>query len=124
MVERDAVRRQIAMAAPPEAVWEALTEGERLSSWFGANVEIEARPGGAVRFRFADGTERRGVVQAADAPRRLVFRWTALRGSGFDLAAGDASTVEFALEPDGDGTRLVVTESPGILARAEALDRA
>ena len=109
------VTRTIALRAAPEEVWGALTEAGRLSEWFGVRAEIDPRPGGAVRFSARDGEERRGLVEVADPPHRLVFRWRELNGALVGIVAGDASTVEFLLEPDGDGTRLVVTESPGIL---------
>jgi uncharacterized protein YndB with AHSA1/START domain len=119
MLERP-VTRSIALRAAPEEVWAALTDAGRLSVWFGVQAEIEPRRGGAVRFATRDGGERRGVVEAADPPHRLVFRWRELQSALDGIAAGDASTVEFLLERDEDGTRLVVTESPGILTASGA----
>ncbi len=104
------------LQATPEQAWAALTDD--LSSWFGADGEIDPRPGGAVRFRWFDGSERRGLVETFDPPRRLAFRWREIRGAGVGLSIGDVSTVEFVLEPDAGATRLTVTESPGILASA------
>jgi uncharacterized protein YndB with AHSA1/START domain len=104
------MERTIELAAPPDEVWDALTQPELLASWFGADVEIEARRGGAVDARFPDGTRRRGVVQAVDPPRRLAFRWRPV-----PPAAGDASVVELVLRVEGGTTILTVVEEAGIL---------
>ncbi|HEV8564347.1 MAG TPA: SRPBCC domain-containing protein [Actinomycetota bacterium] len=115
-----AVTRAIGLRAAPEEVWAALTDAERLSEWFGVRAEIDPRPGGAVRFGGPGRAERRGLVEAADPPHRLVFRWRELHGATDGIVAGDASTVEFLLERDGEHTRLVVTESPGVLTASGA----
>jgi uncharacterized protein YndB with AHSA1/START domain len=114
------ITRSIALRVPPGEVWGALTDPDRLSEWFGVRAEIDPRPGGAVHFNGPEGAVRRGLVETADPPRRLVFRWRILRGSPAELVAGRVSTVEFLLEPDGEVTNLVVTESPGILTASEA----
>ena len=114
------VTRSIAIRAAPEEVWGALTDARRLSVWFGVEAEIDPRPGGAVRFSARDGGERRGLVETADPPHRLVFRWRELPGALVGVVVGNASTVEFLLEPDGNGTKLVVTELPGILSASGA----
>jgi uncharacterized protein YndB with AHSA1/START domain len=106
--------------AAPEAVWDAVIDPRELAAWFGADGAIDPRLGGAVRFRWSDGTERRGLVIELDPPRRLAFRWRELRPSGAGLSAAEARVVTFALEPEGSGrqqgTRVTVTESNGILA--------
>ena len=38
----DAVEREVTVPAPPDAVWPAVTESDELSSWFGADVQLEA----------------------------------------------------------------------------------
>ena len=99
------VRREIVLPASQEDVWAALTRSEELSAWFGADVEIDARPRGGVIARHPDGTTRRGTVLAANAPYRLVVVW--------EPATRDAegSRLEFTLEPVVDGTRLTVIEA-------------
>ena len=54
------IRRDVIVDAAPEVVWDALTDPGELAGWFGAEAEIDLRVGGAVRFRWPDGTERRG----------------------------------------------------------------
>jgi uncharacterized protein YndB with AHSA1/START domain len=100
----------MALSAPVEEVWAALTRPDRLSVWFGADVDLELRVGGAVRFVWPDGRIRRGVVEAIAPPRRLVFRWHAIRGGGEARPA--ATRVELILDPDGGETTLTVVEAP------------
>jgi len=109
------VTREVTVAAPATSVWQALTDPDELAAWFGAEVEIEARVGGAVRFRWSNGAERRGLVLDLDPPRRLAFRWRSLRPAAGETSIPEAAVVTFDLWPDGDGTRVVVTESPGVL---------
>ena len=69
------VEREIVVPEPPEEVWEALTEPERLEEWFATEVELDARPGGEGVFRWGDGEERRAVVREVEEARRLVLEW-------------------------------------------------
>jgi uncharacterized protein YndB with AHSA1/START domain len=114
----DVVRRELSLSSPREKVWEALTDPAHLAAWFGGQVEIDPRPGGPVRFRSPGRAERRGLIEEVDAPHRLIFRWRELGEAGPGFVAGPATTVAFTLEPDGEGTRLVLTESPGLFAEA------
>jgi uncharacterized protein YndB with AHSA1/START domain len=110
------IRREVNVDAAPETVWDALTDPAELAAWFGAEAEVDLRVGGAIRFRWPDGTERRGLIVDLDPPRRLSFRWRELRSSGPRLAIADATVVAFTLADDGHGTRVTVTESRGVLA--------
>jgi uncharacterized protein YndB with AHSA1/START domain len=114
--ESENVRREVSLEASPQEVWSALTQAPLLSAWFDTEAELDPRQGGAVRFRSRDGTDRRGVIELFDPPRRLAFRWRLTR------ALGEPSVVEFALLEDGTGTRLVVTESRGILRPGATLE--
>ena len=46
------VTRELVLPAPPEEVWEALTDPERLEEWFANEVE---RDGDALVYRWGDG---------------------------------------------------------------------
>jgi uncharacterized protein YndB with AHSA1/START domain len=106
------IEREIVLPAPREAVWEALTDGEQLSAWFGAEVHIEARPNGLAEFRWPGGEVRTAVVESVDPHRELVLRWTPLRRTGGRTEVDRRSErVTFALEPAPGGTRLRVVES-------------
>jgi uncharacterized protein YndB with AHSA1/START domain len=95
----------ILVDAPVEETWEAVTDPDALSEWFGADVELEPRPLGKGTFRFPDGTVRFAIVEEVDAPRHLAWRW---------WPAGDhssATRVDVALEPLDDDTLVSVVES-------------
>ena len=96
-----------------ERVWEALVEDA--SSWFGGDVELDARPGGTVRVRDEDG-ERRGTVEVCEPERTLAWRvWS----SPLD-GPMEGSRVEIHLEPlDESHTALTVIETQ-MSARASA----
>ena len=110
-----AVHRTVDLPAPLDAVWEAIVAGD----WLGADVEIDARPGGALRV-----DTRVGVVEAAEPGRSLSFWWTTPDRDE------PASRVDVEIQRVGDITRLWVREvqldldvramlrAPSALARA------
>jgi uncharacterized protein YndB with AHSA1/START domain len=95
------VTREVVVPAPPDEVWQALTEPERLEEWFANEVELDVRPGGAGLFRWDDGEERRAVVREVAPEERLVLDWD------------DEGQVVFTLEEVPDGTRVCVREVSG-----------
>jgi uncharacterized protein YndB with AHSA1/START domain len=88
------VEREIRLEVPPEEVWESLAE----AGWLGPDARIEPRPAGEVRCG-----ERSGFVEEAEAPRRLVFWWSA--------PEEDATRVEVEIEDDGEASVVRVVES-------------
>ena len=100
------VEREITIEAPPEEVWEALVEPERLEEWFANDVELDARPGGEGTFRWEDGEERRAVVREVEEPHRLVLDWD------------DDGQVVIELEEVETGTVVHVTETAPDFATA------
>ena len=96
------VEREVLLDAPPEEVWEALTDPAQLEEWFANEVEFDIERGGV--FRWDDGDVRHAVVEDADPRRRLAIRW-------WDPAGGEESEVVFTLVAAPAGTRLVVTET-------------
>jgi uncharacterized protein YndB with AHSA1/START domain len=101
-----AVRREIVLPAPPGQVWEAITSPEVLREWFGADVEWELTPGGSGQFHEEGGSTREARVDTVEPGRHLGFRWWP------EGREDEASDVQYELSEDGDGTRLVVTETP------------
>src|SRR5881275_172094 len=93
------IHREIVLPAPREEVWEALTDPERLEDWFANDVDLDLRPGGGASFRWWNGEERHATVTEVDPERRLAFDWA------------DEGSVEFTLDDDVAGTRLVVQET-------------
>ncbi|MGH1562898.1 SRPBCC family protein [Mumia sp. DW29H23] len=84
--------------APPEEVWDAVTNPERIPRWF-LPVSGDLRLGGTYQLEGNAG----GEIRVCEPPRRLLVTWVMGEPEGPE----DASIVEVRLEPDGeDGTRL------------------
>lgn len=88
----------------PAKVWRSVTDPAELKHWFPAAVETELRPGAPMRFVFpeeapVDATWE-GEVLEVDEPKVFMFRW------GQDV-------LRIELIPDGDGCRLVFTQTIG-----------
>ena len=85
------VEREVVLDAPPEEVWEALTDPEQLEEWFANDVEFDLEQGGT--FRWDDGEVRHAVVEEVETERRLAIRW-------WDPAGPEESEVTFTLVAD------------------------
>jgi uncharacterized protein YndB with AHSA1/START domain len=97
--------------APPGRVWQAWTDPQALSAWFGPGApgsvtlaELDVRPGGRYRIRFhtPDGEEHEvaGSYEEVVPLRRLVFSWA------WRSTPERVSRVTVSLQPDGTGTAL------------------
>src|SRR3954471_1068243 len=90
--------------APPERVFGAWTDPNRLAAWWwpqlaGTTYDVDARPGG--RFRIASpalGATVTGVYTEVDPPQRLVFTWVWEDAGGAEPVE---DTVVVTFEPDG-----------------------
>lgn len=86
--------------AAPGEVWDALTDHASLGRWLAGVVEVDVVPGGAFVLALPAG----GTI---DARVREVRHGSVLE-LDWDLAGEEPSVVRFELEPDGDGTLLVL----------------
>lgn len=97
------------VAAPPTACYDAIATAEGLDGWFTTGAEVDARPGGTIRFRWkAWGPERvtaedGGPVLVAERPTRFVFQWSPDH-------PGYRTTVELTLTSREDGTLISLRE--------------
>ena len=99
----DTIEREIVIAAPPEKVYEIVTQPEHMGVWFGdAGAE---RDGNTIKMRWADHGEAELRVVEEQPPTKFAYRWDAN-----DAGVGD-TLVEFTITPEGDGTRVKVVES-------------
>ena len=131
--EQDAVIVEVEIAAPPERVFQALTDAKQLFAWWGKEpsvelsvFEMDARPGGRWRFRCkpAPGADhgavgeqlRRNDAQEFEAhgelleyvpPRLLVWSWIA----NWHEHPAQPTVVRWDLTPTAKGTRVRVTHS-------------
>jgi uncharacterized protein YndB with AHSA1/START domain len=122
-VEGDAILGEVEIAAPPERVFRALTDPERLRTWWGSRetywVEewrADLRVGGAweARCMSAGGKPSRvhGVFVEIDPPRRLAYTWNP------SWHEAPQTTVVYDLAPSGSGTRVYVRHTGFGAARA------
>jgi uncharacterized protein YndB with AHSA1/START domain len=109
----DRIEREVTIDAPPERVWELVTEAEHLGRWFGdAGAEVDLRPGGALALHWSEHGTSRGRIEAVEPTRLFAFRWAPFKDpGGLDPTGGNSTRVEFTLSAEGDGTRLRVVES-------------
>lgn len=105
-------RREIEVAAPPEVVWEVLTEFDRWPEW---NPDVKSMsyegplaPGSVFRWKAGPGTIV-STLESVDPPRGVSWR-----GRTMSVRA----LHEWSLEPREGGTRVETEESfSGLLAR-------
>jgi len=109
------LRHEVRIDAPPEVVFPYFTDPSRMVSWMGVAALLDPRPGGALRIEANGRDVVVGEYVEIQPPRRVVFTW------GFDgaapMVAAGSTRVEVTLEPDGDGT-LVVLRHHGLAAPA------
>jgi len=95
--------RTVVIQAKPETVFRFFTDSARWANWWGAGSTIDAKPGGKVYIRHANGVESAGEVLEVDTGKRIVFTYGFV--SGKPIPPG-SSRVTIRLEPDDAGTRL------------------
>lgn len=123
----DRIEQDIYIAAPVARVWEVVTEPRHVGMWFGDGepAEIDLRPGGRIVFDHGEDGKLPAVIEKVEEPGYLSFRWVADDPGSGEAGAFDVTLVEFALEPEGEGTRLRVVESGFSESKAdpEAIER-
>ena len=121
--DRDAIVSEIYIAAPPERIFQALVEPQRVVQWWGQagiyrcrEFEGDLRPGGKWRSA-GDGGDGdpftvTGEYLEVDAPRVLAYSWVA-------SWTGDIKTiVRWELQPTNNGTLVRIRHS-GLAAHPE-----
>ncbi len=93
---RRSIRFERRYAAPPDEVWDALIDPERLARWLAPGTIGEHE----VELDFGEGGSVTGRVLRREPPTLLELEWR--------FPGEDESVVRFELARDGDGTRLVL----------------
>jgi uncharacterized protein YndB with AHSA1/START domain len=108
------IERDILIEAPADVVWRAVTEPSQISAWFSDAAQIDLRAGGEGTLTWTDRATSKPTtvcitVQTIEPPHTFSFRW--VHPEGVQPREGNSMLVEFTLTPEGDNTRLRVTES-------------
>ena len=98
--------RTLLIRASREIVFRFFTDSARWAAWWGGGSTIDARPGGAMRIRYPDGTEAAGEVLEVERPRQIVFTYGYVKGTPIPPGA---SRVTIRLDPHDEGTSLTLT---------------
>jgi uncharacterized protein YndB with AHSA1/START domain len=97
--------------APPERVWQAITDGnETTRYYYGTRVDSTWQPGAPLTYAYRDGSiAADGIVLEVDPPNRVTMSFHAR----WDPAIEAEGPVEMAwvLEAQGEATKLTVTTS-------------
>jgi uncharacterized protein YndB with AHSA1/START domain/DNA-binding transcriptional ArsR family regulator len=108
MEQTDALVREVRIDARPDIVFAHLTDPQRMVRWMGVSADLDPKPGGVYDVRINSVYDARGEFVAVEPNSRVVFTWGWV---GNDGVPPGSSTVEFTLEPDGDGTLLRLRHS-------------
>jgi uncharacterized protein YndB with AHSA1/START domain len=98
------VERVVEIDASPGEVYEHFVDAERFIRWMAPVAQIDARPGGTIRWTHQNGDSCEGRFLELVPGRRIVFTYGWDRPD-VEVPPG-STTVEITLEPAGAGTRL------------------
>jgi uncharacterized protein YndB with AHSA1/START domain len=95
------VVRSVEICARRETVFRYFTDSERFARWWGAGSTVDAKPGGALRIAYPDGTKASGAFREIVPHERVVFSY-GYEGEGKPIPPGGSTiTVTFAETPRG-----------------------
>lgn len=113
-MEYGSIEREIHVEAPPEVVFEVVSQPEHIRQWWDAESDVAPATGATGELVWADGDDPRAhvvpmTVVVADPPRLFTFRWT--HPASETAVDGNSLLVTFELVPSGAGTLLRLTET-------------
>src|SRR5262245_24520220 len=113
-MEFGTIEREIYVDAPPETVFDVVSNPVHIRDWWSAETDVSAQPGSTSELTWRD--EASGRVDAvpitvvdAQPPRLFSFRWT--HDAGEVATQTNSMLVTFELVPSGGGTTLRLTET-------------
>lgn len=112
----DRIEKSIELNAPVERVWSAITDHEEFGQWFRVKLDGPFVPGepstGHMTYPGYEHIAWKAEVAEMDRPSLFSFTWHPYAlDPDVDYSSEPPTLVEFRLEPNGEGTRLTVTES-------------
>jgi len=101
---------ELTIDAPPEVVWNAITDPQSLVRWFAQKVVVEPGPGGRIVYSWPPDFEGPADIERWEPPRHLRTGWAFLAPN---LAEEDRRrvAVDWILEGRGGATVLRVVHS-------------
>lgn len=111
----------IEIDAPPEAVWEAISNADELERWFPLNAEIEPGVGGTVTIDWGPDVRGTADIEAWEEGRRLVYVERPWGPAAEEDAEPIRVAVEYTIEGRGGKTVLRMVNS-GFSADADWAD--
>ncbi len=111
-MELGTIERELYIDAPPEIVFEVVSDPAHVKEWWPDEARYEAVVGSTGEILFAD--DKGGKVEALtvvdlEPPTRFSFRWT--HPADEEAVEGNSLLVTFELVPQGEGTLLRFRET-------------
>lgn len=114
----DRIEKQVTVNAPLERVWRAISTAREFGEWFGLDtMGATFEAGKTVSMKISSPGEYNGMefsfeIVSLEAGRYFAYRWHPYAvDKSVDYSSEPTTLVEFLLEPAGEGTLLLVTES-------------
>jgi uncharacterized protein YndB with AHSA1/START domain len=115
LIMTDAITREIIVRAPLARVWRAVADHREFGRWFRVDLDgpfVEGqRVEGRMTYPGAEGLPFSALVTAVRPEALLAFEWPAYVEDEGVLEDEPWTLVEFRLIPEGEGTRVTITES-------------
>ena len=108
----------LSFAAPPSAVFDALTSLSGLSSWW-TQAHGSGQAGGELTFMFGDDSV---VMRVDEAARPSTVRWTVTAISFASMQDWVGTTISFAVSPDDQGGSRLQFQHVGLTPQLECFD--
>jgi uncharacterized protein YndB with AHSA1/START domain len=100
------IEQELLIAADPDAVWKALTEGDEIMRWFAIDARSDPRPGGVVQLRWNENNAYEDCeIVEWDPQSRLTLTWRTSIDPDRNLP------LEFRLQRTDGGTLLRMVHS-------------
>ena len=111
----DAITREIVLRAPLARVWRAVSDHREFGTWFRVDLDDPFEEGrrieGRMTYPGAEGLPFSVRVITVRPETLLRFEWPAYVEDEGVLELEPWTTVEFRLVPEGEATRVIITES-------------
>lgn len=112
MTSQDTIERELMLEANIDKVWDAITNPEQLSQWFGDTADIPLlAEGEPIVFGWGDDLSK-GIIQTVNPPNVFAFRWQSSRlGRSAEFSGEYSTLVTFTLTAIPTGTHLHMIET-------------